>query len=162
MVSGFPYPEGPYIQLLGNQAAKYHTIGGIMGPNSLMVVYVDPLDYLRPKPSSERRTQVMTLAFTPAPKDRRGLGCRLPTEPVILTTRPYLSVLYCQTCRGITCLGSCSLFCSLRSQNWKPLNNIWSRSILMAKTGLLSNILPKPSLYPYLWIYGTQSGPRAL
>ena len=36
-------PEGPYIQLLGNQATKYHTIEGIMGPNSFKVVYVDPL-----------------------------------------------------------------------------------------------------------------------
>ena len=36
-------PEGPYIQLLGNQASKYHTIEGIMSPNTLMVVYVDPL-----------------------------------------------------------------------------------------------------------------------
>ena len=36
-------PEGPYIQPLGNAASKYHTIEGIMGPNSLMVVYVDPL-----------------------------------------------------------------------------------------------------------------------
>ena len=35
--------EGPHIQLLGNQAPKYHTIEGIMGPTSLMVVYVDPL-----------------------------------------------------------------------------------------------------------------------
>ena len=31
-------PEGPYIQLLGNWAPKYHTIEGIMGPNSLVVV----------------------------------------------------------------------------------------------------------------------------
>ena len=38
-----PFPEGPYIQLLGNYAPKYHTIEGIMGPNFLMVVYVDPL-----------------------------------------------------------------------------------------------------------------------
>ena len=41
--STMAFPEGPYIQLLGNEAPKYHTIEGIMGPNSLMVVYVDPL-----------------------------------------------------------------------------------------------------------------------
>ena len=35
--------EGPDIQLLGNKALRYHTIEGNMGPNSLMVVYVDPL-----------------------------------------------------------------------------------------------------------------------
>ena len=38
-------PEGPDIQLLGNQAPKYRTIEGILGPNSLMVVYVDPLGW---------------------------------------------------------------------------------------------------------------------
>ena len=37
------HPEGPYIQPLGNSAPKYHTIPGIMGPSSLMVVYLDPL-----------------------------------------------------------------------------------------------------------------------
>ena len=31
-VSWEAYPEGPYIQLLGNQAPKYHIIEGIMGP----------------------------------------------------------------------------------------------------------------------------------
>ena len=35
-------PEGPCIQLLGNLAPIDHTIEGIMGPNSLMVVYVSP------------------------------------------------------------------------------------------------------------------------
>ena len=35
--------EGPYIQLLGNKAPTYHTIEGNMGPNSLLVVYVEPL-----------------------------------------------------------------------------------------------------------------------
>ena len=39
------YPEGPHIQPLGNWAPKCHTIEGIMGPNSLLVVYVDPLGY---------------------------------------------------------------------------------------------------------------------
>ena len=39
----FMNQEGPYILLLGTSAPKYHTIEGIMGPNSLMVVYVDPL-----------------------------------------------------------------------------------------------------------------------
>ena len=42
-LSGSAYPEGPYIQLLENSAPKYHTIEGIVGPNSLTVVYVDPL-----------------------------------------------------------------------------------------------------------------------
>ena len=41
--SVFCSPEGPCIQLLGNSAPKYHTIEGIMGPHSLMVLYVDPL-----------------------------------------------------------------------------------------------------------------------
>ena len=36
-------PEGPYVQLLRNLAPKSHTVEGTMGPNSLMVVYVDPL-----------------------------------------------------------------------------------------------------------------------
>ena len=31
------------MQLLRNEAPKFHTIEGIMGPNSLMVVCVDPL-----------------------------------------------------------------------------------------------------------------------
>ena len=35
------FPERPYIQPLGNKAPKCHTIEGIMGPNSLMIVYVD-------------------------------------------------------------------------------------------------------------------------
>ena len=44
------FPEGPYIyiyicKLLGNWAPKYHTIEGIMGPNSLLVVHVDPLRF---------------------------------------------------------------------------------------------------------------------
>ena len=54
-----PSPEGPYIQLLRNQAPKYHSIEGVMGPNSLMVVYVDPL-------GSERKHDdgVHTLDFT--------------------------------------------------------------------------------------------------
>ena len=34
--------EGPHIQLvLRNQAPKYHTIRGILGPNSLQAVYVE-------------------------------------------------------------------------------------------------------------------------
>ena len=36
-------PEGPYIPLLGNYAPKCHAMEGIMGPNSLMAIYVDPL-----------------------------------------------------------------------------------------------------------------------
>ena len=42
-----PIPEGPHLQLLGNQAAKYTTIEGIMGLNSLIVVHVDPLGMIR-------------------------------------------------------------------------------------------------------------------
>ena len=38
------------MQLLGNWAPKYHTIEGIMGPNSLMVVYVDPLGTFKKGP----------------------------------------------------------------------------------------------------------------
>ena len=36
-------PEGPHIQLLRNQAPKYNTLEGILGPLSLMVVHVDLL-----------------------------------------------------------------------------------------------------------------------
>ena len=36
----------PYIQLLRNWAPNYHIIEVIMGPNSLVVVYVDPLGSL--------------------------------------------------------------------------------------------------------------------
>ena len=36
-------PEVPYIQRLGISAPKFYTVEGIMGPSSLMVVYVDPL-----------------------------------------------------------------------------------------------------------------------
>ena len=36
-------PEGPFTQLLGNSIPNYHTTEGTMGPNSLMVVYVNPL-----------------------------------------------------------------------------------------------------------------------
>ena len=38
-----PYLEGSYVQLLGNEAPKCHATEGIVCPNSLMVVYVDPL-----------------------------------------------------------------------------------------------------------------------
>ena len=46
-------PEGPYIQLLGNQAPRYHTMEGIMDPNSLMVVYVGPLGVLAQRSKDE-------------------------------------------------------------------------------------------------------------
>ena len=41
------------------------------------LVTVSGFPYLRPQPLSERGTEVMTQAFTPAPKDRRGLGFRV-------------------------------------------------------------------------------------
>ena len=39
-------PRGSIYTTIRELAPKYHTIEGIMGPNSLMDVYVDPLGYL--------------------------------------------------------------------------------------------------------------------
>ena len=54
-------PEGPYIQLLGNSAPKYHTIQGIMGPDSLMVVYVDPLKMMKFHPNASAEHKALSL-----------------------------------------------------------------------------------------------------
>ena len=36
-------PEGPYVLLLWNQVPKKQYREGLLGPNSIMVVYMDPL-----------------------------------------------------------------------------------------------------------------------
>ena len=42
----FYIPRGSIYTTIRELGLKYHTIEGIMGPNSLMVVYVDPLGLL--------------------------------------------------------------------------------------------------------------------
>ena len=39
----FTKPRGSTDTTIKELGPKYHTVEGIMGPNSLMVVYVDPL-----------------------------------------------------------------------------------------------------------------------
>ena len=69
------FPEGPYIKLLGNLAPKYHTIEEIMGPNSLMVVYVDPL-------GGSRKTWILGV---PCPRNdgSKAKRCKICFIPVI-------------------------------------------------------------------------------
>ena len=95
------YPEGPYIQLLGNLAPKYHTIEGIMGPNSRMVVYVDPLGYLCGK-YSFACSMFLSLTLNPKPY-HFGLLMWKIRELIKRGSQP-LRLLVLQTLLGEFCL----------------------------------------------------------